>query len=141
MVSMKGELRYGSRDVPQSAIYLPEDFGRYYRSLLPKAKDVQRQAYPPHITVVRTGLETPPDMEAWGKYEGEIVEFTYAPIVVTDGVYYYLDVESERIAEIRKELGLPRYRFGDNKKYHITIGNVKHQISKEQSPIPSQQDH
>jgi len=127
-IPMKGILKYsdvagGSR--PQAAIYLPQEFGRYYLSLIPRELNVQPQAYPPHITVIRTGVEFPPNMDAWGKYEGEEVEFVYEPKIDTDGLYYYLNVESDRIGDIREELGLPRYRK-DNKGYHITIGNTKH---------------
>jgi len=127
-VPMKGELRYSDVTAghrPQAAIYLPREFGRYYFSLIPKEKDAQPQAYAPHVTVVRTGAEFPLNMDAWGKYEGEMVEFVYEPVVDTDGVYFYLNVESDRIGDIREELGLPRYR-ADNKGYHVTIGNIKH---------------
>ena len=95
-----------------------------YRSLIPKAHYVQPQMYPAHITVVRNLKETPVNLEAWGKYEGERVPFTYQNEVEQDGPYYFLRCESPRIAEIRRELGLPdhRDRF---KGYHITIGNAK----------------
>jgi hypothetical protein len=127
-IPMQGILRYsnvagGSR--PQAAVYLPKEFGRYYHSMIPKELDVNPQAYDPHITVVRTGVEFPPNMDAWGKYEGEKVDFVYDPAHKTDGLYWFLNVESDRIGDIREELGLPRYRK-DNKGYHITIGNTKH---------------
>ena len=127
-VPMKGILRYSDVDAghrPQAAVYLPREFGRYYFSLIPKELNAQPQAYEPHITVVRTGKETPPNMDVWGEHEGQQVEFTYSPAIQSDGTYFYLDVESDRIGDIREELGLPRYRY-DNKGYHITVGNIKH---------------
>lgn len=123
MFSSKGILSYGPEE--RVLIWVDRSIAEYYRSLIPKYIFIQPQKYPAHITVVRSGRETP-DMSHWGKYEGEEIEFAYDGKIKFDGgVYYYLDVICERIAEIRMELGLPRYRFGDNKKYHITIGNSK----------------
>lgn len=95
-----------------------------YRALVPKSHYIKPQMYPAHITVVRNLKETPLNLEAWGKYEGERIPFVYQNIIEKDGPYYFLRVESPRIAEIRKELGLPEHR-DRFKGYHITIGNVK----------------
>ena len=118
-----GRLTYGP-DI-RAAILVDRTIADYYRRLIPAYLFVQPQRYPPHITVVRIGVENPWMMEVWGKHEGEEVDFTYSGEIKFDGRYYYLDVKSDRIAEIRIELCLPRYRFDDNKRYHITIGNCK----------------
>jgi len=124
MHSSTGILQYGPGI--RAVVWIAEDIAKYYRSLIPKYYYVKPQMYPPHITVVRTGKETPVNMEVWGKYDGEKVPFTYNSDIATDGNYFFLDARSERIGDIREELGLPRFRFNDiSKQYHITLGNVK----------------
>lgn len=100
------------------------DLCRYYKSLIPKSQPVQPQMYPCHITVVRSGKETPLNREAWGRYDNEVVSFEYDNNVVQSGPYYTINAWSERLEEIREELGLPRTRVGFDE-FHITIGNVK----------------
>jgi hypothetical protein len=125
----KGVLKFGGG--VRVAIWLAPDneLAPYYRSLIPKAKYVQPQMYSPHVTVVRSGGAEQPDMQLWEetkqKYEGEVINFSYSPLIKFDYVYYYLDVFCDRIGELRRDMGLPTYRFDDNKKYHITIGNLK----------------
>ncbi len=101
----------------------------YYRSLVPPYIGLNKQAYPPHISVVRK--ETPPNLDLWGKYEGQEVRFAYSNVIHHGKVYYWLNAFSERLEEIRLELGLPvsteytRPPDGWTKCFHITIGNIK----------------
>lgn len=121
----EGRLEYGPGI--RAVIWVDKSFVNY-RKFVPKSRTVNPQMYLPHITVVRTGKEQPiTNQEVWGKYEGEMIPFTYDSEIHFDGLYYYLNINSERVGDIREELGLPRYRFDDNKKYHITIGNAKSQ--------------
>lgn len=94
----------------------------YYRSLAPPWLNLNPQKYPAHISFVRH--QTPTRMEFWERYEGEEVVFRYFSGVVHDETYYWLDVECERLKEIRMELGLPALPPWKNL-FHITIGNVK----------------
>ena len=121
----QGPLRYGPGI--RAAVVVDQQLSNYYRSLIPKEKNVNGQRHPAHITVVRIGVEEPPNMDVWGKYEGELVEFEYSSEIERDGLYWFLRVRSERIAEIRVELGLPeqRDRF---KGYHITVANMKKDV-------------
>ena len=102
----------------------------YYRALVPKSIGLSRQRHDAHISVVRK--ETPPLMEFWEKYEGELIEFCYDPIIKNGEIYYWLNVFCVRLEEIRKELGLPvsspytRPPDGFSKCFHTTIGNIKH---------------
>jgi hypothetical protein len=123
MFTSVGTLQYGPGI--RAVIWVDDEIAKYYRKLIPKYYSAQPQMYKAHITVVRTDKETPPNMEAWGKYQGEEIPFSYENEIQFDGTYFYLNAYSERIKEIRLELGLPEYRFDDNKKYHITIANVK----------------
>ncbi len=113
----------------RAVLWVDQELADYYRRLIPKYHYAQKPMYPAHITVVRTAKETPTKMDAWGKYEGEQIEFDYQDEVLNDGTYFYLRVKSERLGDIREELGLPRYRFGDlgadMKCYHVTVANMK----------------
>lgn len=121
-----GILKYGPK--PRIVVFVDRDLANYYRSFIPKSYKVQPQKYPPHITVVRSKYEKINNLKNWNKYDGETIEFSYSGIIKFDGTYFYLDVQSERLGDIREELGMPRFRFNDiNDKqcYHITIGNLK----------------
>lgn len=103
----------------------------YYRSLIPKYFNAIGQRYGAHITIVRTHKETPTILDYWGKHEGRVICFQYASCIHFDGRYFWLNAYSEEIGEIRKELGLPKFRddsvFGGvvRSEYHITIANIK----------------
>jgi len=125
----KGVLRYseGFRLV----VEVDQELANYYRSMIPKWKVVNRQMYPAHVTVVRGQKETPPNTEPWERYQGELVEYTYSPIVHEGTVYYWLNVFSTRLEEVRRELGLPvhsEYTLppgGFTRCFHMTLGNKK----------------
>ena len=123
----KGIFRYGPG--VRAIVEVDQGISDYYRKLIPKYYYVQSQMYKAHITVVRTEKESPKNMNVWGKYEGEEIPFTYDNHVYNDANYWYLNVQSDRIGDIREELGLPRFRFGEigsnRNGYHITIANNK----------------
>lgn len=123
-----GILRYGKNN--RLVVEIDQAIVQYYRSLIPKYKPFQTQLHKPHITIVRTGKEVAPNREYWGKREGDKVVFLYSPIVNEGMVYYWLDVYSHELEEIRKELGLSiesEYEIleGFNWRFHITLGNKK----------------
>lgn len=74
--------------------------------------------------MVRIDLETPKNLERWNVYAGERVPFIYGNEIKSDGTYYWIDAYSERIEDIREELGLHIFRVG-YRRYHITLGNTK----------------
>jgi hypothetical protein len=127
MFNAKGIIQYGPG--LRVVAWVDQGIADFYRSLIPKYYFVQPQKYPAHITVVRLSKESAKNMEVWNKYEGEEVPIQYGNEIGFDGIYYYLNVMSDRIGAIREELGLPRFRFGDLGAdrccYHITIGNCK----------------
>ena len=122
-----GILRYGFTHL---VVDVDSEFVRYYRSLLPKYIEVQPPMYGAHISVVRK--EIAPKMEVWKKHEGEKIEFNYSPIVYFGKPYFWLNVYSIRLEEIREELGLPNVSIYSTppeeykKTFHITIANSKH---------------
>lgn len=128
----QGILRYSIVDVGYKLIVeVDQGIADFYRSLIPKARYVQRQMYPAHISVVRK--EEPPSLEAWGKYEGEEIDFWYDNEIKWGQVYYWINAFSEKLEKIRTELGLPvssQYTRPPGswiKCFHITIGNTKGQ--------------
>ena len=81
------------------------------------------------ISLVRK--EIPKNLDAWGKYEGKKIEFKYSPDIQCDERYWWLNVYSKTLENIREELGLPvgsRYTRppdGHEHVFHVTIANRK----------------
>ena len=127
-----GILHYAERkgdDTCNLRVVIDPDICMYYRALVPKWIVTRRQAYAPHISVVRKVI--PPNLEHWGKYEGEEIEFSYSNIVHFSPTYMWLNCFSVRLEEIRRELGLSvhdEYTLppaGFLKCFHSTIANFK----------------
>lgn len=122
-----GKLRYGYTNL---VLDIDPDIAKYYRKLIPKSIWLRPQKYDPHISVVRKE-KTQPKMEFWRKYEGEKIEFIYSNVIRNSDQYYWLDVWSKRLEEIRTELGLINDSLfikpleGFTKTFHITLGNMK----------------
>lgn len=103
---------------------LPRDqLDLYYRWFLKKQFgswfELQRPMWGLHVTVVRGDEFIPKDkLNLWKRNAGEVVEISYSVSQVErHWAFWSLTVESPRLVEIRKELGLtPIHRF------HITIG-------------------
>jgi hypothetical protein len=117
-----GRLSYGPGI--RIVLLVDQQIADYYYSLVPKYVDLSRQAYDAHISVVRH--EKPTDTSTWGNYESDEVGFEYGAQIFNDETYYWLEVVSPRLREIRKELGLTAYPPWRNG-YHLTLGNIKHQ--------------
>ena len=101
----------------------------YYRALLPKNVRLNRQKYPPHISVVR---ETHiPVQSYWNKHNGAAFIFDYSVEIQNNDTYYWLELSSApQLGSIREEMGLDRsswYTRPPNGRdcFHITIGNTK----------------
>lgn len=81
-----------------------------------------RPAWKEHITVVRN--EEPPNKQLWGVYNSVSIVYSYKTDVMTDGLFYWLDVEfsSNLVRSMRNLLGLS---FEPLIPYHITIGSTE----------------
>lgn len=125
-----GKLRYSIEPRVGHKLILLIDpaISEFYFSLIPRYLHVRRQAFHPHISVIRR--ERPPNLEHWNKYKNEIIRFQYENWIYNGTVYYWLNVYCGRLEEIRRELGLPicspitRSEDGRHR-FHSTIGNVK----------------
>lgn len=104
------------------------DIVNYYRSLIPKSITLNPQKYNPHISVVRKELFC---YDIVKKYDGQLIEFQYSHVVRNDNTYYWLDVFSLALEQIRTDLGLLNqslYITPPNEyqhTFHITLGNKK----------------
>lgn len=110
-------------------VSVPQQLSNYYFSLIPSYKNVNRQFYPAHISVVRK--ETPTNLEAWGKHHNQRIKFLYENWIYSGTVYYWLNCFSQELEDIRLELGLPvssQYTLppaGFVKCFHMTLANTK----------------
>lgn len=129
MYQSQGIVSYGPGI--KAVALIDQGISDFYRSLIPKYYNVKPQKHKAHITIVRSGKETPINLEFWEKYQNCKIDFYYDNTIQTDGTYFWLNVQSEDIGKIRKELGLPKFRddriFGGvlRNEYHITIANIK----------------
>ncbi len=127
-----GSLCYGKREGGHWLVTdVDPGLSAYYRSQIPKMYGAQQPRYPAHITTVRN--EAPPNINLWGKYDGESVAFEYYPIVEDNDFYFWLRVGSHRLVEIRVELGLPVHTTltmppDGSGNFHITIANRKNTL-------------
>lgn len=131
-----GTVRYTRR-----WIYLECDveIGKYYRSLILSSllnlkSDFSNKMWPKmndsiwktHVSIVRLedfeSLSPEIIGKLWNKYEGTEIEIEYDNnSIETNGLYFWFPVKSEKLSEIRLELGLPS---NPSPNYHITIGNL-----------------
>jgi 2'-5' RNA ligase len=113
----------------KAIVEVDPDLVNYYRWWIPRSVKSNRQAYKPHISVIRKETIAENRRHLWGKYEGESVEFSYDNKIYFDETYIWLEVHSERLMNIRTELGLyPSRTHPDSPNdfcFHITIGNFK----------------
>lgn len=120
---------YGKLDYTNSLVVLIDDeIGKYYRSLIPKYLNVKGTRYPAHISVTR---KSPiPNLSVWGKYQDKEILIDYDPFIYNDETYFWINAYCYFLEYVRLELGmknLSKYNDKFNKrKFHITIGNIKH---------------
>lgn len=104
-------------------------FAHYYYSLLPKYLRVVKTGYSPHVTIVRFRIDSPV-LDNWGKRQGQIVKMMYWPVIRNDEKFFWLDMFSLELEEIRQELRLPLpgQRKPSNPMYlrtfHMTLGKL-----------------
>lgn len=123
MYEITGILRYYTRTCQ---VHLDPDLIKYYRALCPKYLNIKPPKEHSHVSVVRPFEIIDEKLKSlyWSKYEGEIVQIEYWLPVCTDMLYYWINCDCARLAEIRLELGLSKYR-GNFQSHHITLGNCK----------------
>lgn len=128
LVPGEGEIRYELHGrLHRLTVEADPAISEYYRSLVPRHVRLNRQKHPPHVSVVREEMATPP---AWGLHQGLKISFLYLPIVRTGETYFWLKVHDDRFSDLRVELGLPRTCWytappDGSDCFHLTLGNLK----------------
>ena len=128
LIEISGIIKYDSIDY-KVYVDLDDDIARYYREMIPKHLTKPKpQRYKTHITIVRN--EKIINMDNWLRYDGLEVNFKYNPIEKNNGIYFWLDVYSDKLEQLRTELGLQKSSEfsrppSDEECFHITIGNLK----------------
>lgn len=104
-----------------------EEIARYYRWLIAREHHVDhlvrpvllKPAWGAHISILRG--EKPTHPEFWKKDHGSMIRFEYSGKMRNNGKHFWLDIESDDIADIRDRLGLGRKPKFSN--FHLTVGN------------------
>lgn len=102
---------------------MPGDIAKYYSYWIKKKLylNLQLPAWRPHITVL-DGRKPVDDskLHLWEKHAGKTVDFEYSIDVEQHWKFWVLPVRSEKLTEIRTELG-----FAPNAhNFHLTIGRM-----------------
>lgn len=129
--SSSGPLRYSVQEGYGYKLIVEVDpeIARYARWFIPKAWGAKTTRYAPHISVIR--YETPVNLDVWGKYEGQKIQFDYQPEARYDDRYVWLRVWSPELIKIRMELGLPADKYDVTRPpdgeivFHTTVANMK----------------
>lgn len=82
---------------------------------------VKGSRWGPHISVVCG--ERPKNKDLWNKLPGKLCEFKYSVNQRHDGHFIWLDVQSDDLEKIRKDLGLSRKPYFS---FHLTLGRFRH---------------
>lgn len=112
-----------------------DEIARYYRWWVMRRYwiDLKDPSWGAHISVLRGGKPRDEKQHLWKKYQGEKIDFAYSPNVRQSGDttggdrpnhFWFVDVWSDRLTEIRKELGFTTVFDGKPIKYHMTIGRT-----------------
>ena len=93
--------------------------------------DLQNPSWGAHLSVLRGGKPAEDKMHLWKKYQGETIKFKYEAFVRHTGItgnepniFWYVDAWSDRLGEIRDELGFTNTFDGKKIKYHLTCGKT-----------------
>ena len=130
MYQSSGILKYSTEPTMKVVLEVDREIVRLYKWFAPKWVGLRSQMFDPHISIVRK--EIPTNIDKFGLHEGREVQFTYDPVIYYCPKYWWIEVSSPELEDIRLELGLRRFRshfspdirgfFG----FHITIGNTKY---------------
>jgi hypothetical protein len=96
---------------------------RYYQHIFYKThwRKLQTAAWGSHISSIK-GTE-PINKALWGKHSGKTIEFSYNynGKFESNGQHVWLKIQSDKLADIREELGLTRE---PKIPFHISIGYI-----------------
>jgi len=115
-------------DLYRAALEVDPSIVAYYRWFVPRTIRLNHQKYAPHVSVIReTSI---PDEEMFWWFNGTHLRFQYDHYIRNDKTYWWLNVDSYMLCEVRKMVGLmPTAWYTQppdfSANFHITIGNTK----------------
>jgi hypothetical protein len=128
----RGDMK--NRTTNWCVVNVDKEITRYYREWLRSEKHIHLQppSWDAHISIVRGERIRPDKAHLWKKYDGKRITFRYEHVADyrTDvsgrfdkqgdgGLFYFVDVSSPELVEIRRELGLPSHWS-----HHLTFGRT-----------------
>lgn len=97
-----------------------QDYYAWYVKKLFGIKLHVRSLWGAHVSVIR-GETITKNKHMWGKMEGMPITINYTHNIYTNGEHWWLNVESEELANLRDGFGMAK----TNKKwFHLTIGRL-----------------
>lgn len=129
MLTSSGTVHYDTSDRDWVTVNVDQQLADYCFALIPKYYRVVRPRWKAHVTVVRPeDFPENPNMQHWGKHEGEQVNFVYDPTILYEKGFWWFNLWCVTMEDIRRELGLStKSRItipppGYSKAFHCTIG-------------------
>lgn len=127
MFDSRGIIKYDTSDGNRVAVSVEQSIGDYYYSLIPKFYRALKPRWSAHVTVV-SPIDEIINWDKWGIREGQIANFVYDPTIKYENNYWWFNLWSIEMEDIRKELGMsiksritippPVY----SKCFHCTLG-------------------
>lgn len=96
------------------------EIANYYRWHIERRFGITllKPAFDAHVSIVIG--EQPTNIELWGKHQNLEIDFSYTNKIYTNGEFWWLNVQSPAMLELRDQLGLPEKTHN----LHLTIGRV-----------------
>lgn len=104
---------------------VPGDICKYYSWFVLRERGItlQHPVWKPHVTVLNGRVPVATHLRKfWKKYQGKKINFEYTVDVSRNWKFWTIDVRSDELIEIRKELG-----FFNDPKLHLTVGR-EHEV-------------
>jgi len=129
MFASSGIIHYDTSDGNRVTVSVDQAIGEYYYALIPKHFRVLKPRWKAHVTVV-SPIDEIVYPEKWGAQEGKIANFVYEHEVFYEKGFWWFNLFSVEMENIRKELGMHcKSRItvppeGYVKAFHCTVGKT-----------------
>jgi len=100
-----GIIHYDTSDGNRVTVGVDQSVADYYYSLIPRYYKAIKPRWKAHITVV-SPIDEIVHPEKWGAREGQTAKFVYDPMILREKGYWWFNLWSIEMEDIRKELGM-----------------------------------
>jgi len=127
MFKSSGIIHYDKSDGDRVTVSVEQSIGDYYYSLIPKYYRALKPRWNAHVTVV-SPIDPIINWDKWGNREGQVANFVYDYNILYEKNYWWFNLWSVEMEDIRKELGLSIISritippLGYLKCFHCTLG-------------------